>query len=186
MEFGLVPHTDPDTIDFTLPTEPAGNQLILPGIPSIDPKVFIGLPRWGRKEWVGKLYPLRSKQSEYLHYYSAHFNMVELNATHYTFYGQYRLSVWAEMVSSPDFKFLPKMHKDITHAGPLYAKDLVLEKFVEEMRAFGRHLGPIFIQLSESHGPKRKNDLYQFIEMLPTDLSFFLEVRHKDWFTPDI
>lgn len=184
MDFGLVPHTDLDKINFELPTDPERNKTILPGISNPDPKVYVGLPRWGRKEWVGKLYPLRSKESEYLHYYSAHFNMVELNATHYTFYGQYRLSVWSEMASTPDFKFLPKMHKDITHAGPLYAKDLILEKYLDEIRAFGSKLGPIFIQLSESFSPKRKGDLFQFLELLPPDLQFFLEIRHAEWFNP--
>lgn len=187
MDFGLVPPAELDKIDFKLPGgNLSHNREILSGRKSDNPKVYIGLPRWGRKEWVGKLYPLRAKESEYLHYYSAHFNMVELNATHYTFYGQYRLSVWADMASPKDFKFLPKMHKDITHAGPLYAKDLVLEKFIDEIRAFGDKLGPIFIQLSETFAPKRKGDLFQFIEMLPTDLQFFLEVRHADWFKPEL
>jgi uncharacterized protein YecE (DUF72 family) len=186
MDFGLVPHTELDKIDFSLPEEPVANNTILPGKAVDGPKVYVGLPQWGKKEWVGKLYPLRAKEGEYLYYYSAHFNMVELNATHYTFYGNYRLSVWADKASGKDFKFLPKMHKDITHAGPLYARDLVLEKFIDEIRAFENHLGPIFFQLAESYSPKKKNDLFQFLEMLPTDLTFFCEVRHVDWFTGDV
>ena len=186
MDFGLVPHTELDKINFSLPPDPEGNQKILSGNPNKSPKMYIGLPRWGRKEWVGKLYPLRSKESEYLRYYAAHFNMVELNATHYLFHGEHRISVWADMAGSLDFKFCPKMHKDITHAGPLYAKDIVLEKFTDEIRTFGKHLGPIFIQLSETYSPKRKGDLYQFLEMLPTDLQFFLEIRHENWFKGEI
>src|SRR5436190_11325080 len=135
MDFGLVDHTQLDAIDFSLPGEPDTNKIILSGKPAGNPKVYIGLPRWGRKEWVGKLYPLRSKESEYLRYYTAHFNMIELNATHYTMPGAYRISVWSDKAGTKDFKFCPKMHKDITHAGQLYAKDLVLEKFVDEMRA---------------------------------------------------
>jgi uncharacterized protein YecE (DUF72 family) len=112
--------------------------------------------------------------------------MVELNATHYTMYSPHKIGAWAEMAATPDFKFLPKMHQDITHKGPLFSKDLDLEKFLEGIRAFGNKLGPIFIQLSESFSPKRKGDLFQFLDLLPTDLQFFLEVRHKDWFTPEM
>jgi uncharacterized protein YecE (DUF72 family) len=185
MEFGLVPHTELDKIDFSFPADPEANKNILPGVRAESPKVYVGLPRWGREEWVGKLYPLRTKQSDYLHYYAAHFNMIELNATHYNFFGKYRLSVWADTVGK-DFKFLPKMIKDVSHAPPLIARELPLEKFVTEIRVFGEHLGPIFIQLNEIYNPKRKGDLYQFLEMLPGDLQFFLEVRHADWFTADI
>lgn len=181
MEFGIVPHTELDKIDFGLPNDGEINSQVLPGEPTENSKVFVGLPRWGRKDWVGKLYPLRTKEGDYLHYYSAHFNMVELNATHYQV-DPYRLSVWSNMVKTPDFLFCPKMIKDITHAGPLYAKDLVLEKFVDDIKAFGKHLGPIFIQLSESYSFKKKGDLFQFIEMLPTDMQIFVEVRHEEWF----
>jgi uncharacterized protein YecE (DUF72 family) len=127
MDFGLVDHTKLDAIDFSLPPEPAWNNAILPGKPAKDPKVYIGLPRWGRKEWVGQLYPLRTKESDYLRYYAAHFNLIELNATHHNFYGEHRLSVWSDMAGGKEFKFLPKMIKDVSHAPPLTARDLVLE-----------------------------------------------------------
>jgi uncharacterized protein YecE (DUF72 family) len=48
--------------------------------------------------------------------------------------------------------------------------------------AFKEHLGPVFVQVSDSFSPKRKEELFSFLKSLPTDLAFFLEVRHPDWF----
>jgi uncharacterized protein YecE (DUF72 family) len=33
--------------------------------------------------------------------------------------------------------------------------------------------------------PKRKEELFAYLKSLPTDLQFFLEVRHPDWFAKD-
>jgi len=49
--------------------------------------------------------------------------------------------------------------------------------------AFGEHLGPIFLQVSDKFGPERKELLLGYLRSLPTDLQFFLELRHPDWFS---
>ena len=36
--------------------------------------------------------------------------------------------------------------------------------------------------MSETFSPKRKEELFDFLKSLPTDLQFFMEVRHPDWF----
>lgn len=48
--------------------------------------------------------------------------------------------------------------------------------------AFEKYLGPIFIQVSETFSPKRKEELFDFLKKLPTDLQFFMELRHPTWF----
>jgi uncharacterized protein YecE (DUF72 family) len=48
--------------------------------------------------------------------------------------------------------------------------------------AFEEHLGPIFVQVSDTFSPNRKEELFTYLRSLPTDLQFFLEVRHPDWF----
>ena len=40
----------------------------------------------------------------------------------------------------------------------------------------------MFVQVSDAFTTKRKNELFDFLRSLPTDLQFFLEVRHPDWF----
>jgi len=40
----------------------------------------------------------------------------------------------------------------------------------------------VFLQVSDKFAPKRKEELYHYLETLPKDVQFFLEVRHPDWF----
>ena len=54
--------------------------------------------------------------------------------------------------------------------------------FLEGVMAFGKHLGPIFFQVSDKFSPKRKDELFEYLSSLPKDLQFFTEVRHPDWF----
>jgi len=116
-----------------------------------------------------------------------HYNAIELNATHYKIYGEKGIAKWAEKAKGKDFVFCPKMYQGITHRGSLKGKDFLVNEFFRGVVAFGEHLGPIFVQVSDSFSPKRKEELFGFLKSLPADLQFFLEVRHPDWFAkPDI
>ena len=66
--------------------------------------------------------------------------------------------------------------------GALKEKDLLTTEFLKGLLAFGKYLGPIFIQVSESFSPNRKHELFTYLQSLPKDLQFFVEVRHLEWF----
>ena len=87
MEFGRVPVNELKMIDFTLSPDHAFNKKVLKGKPVKDPKVFIGCAKWGRIEWVGKIYPPKTREKDFLEHYVQHYNSIELNATHYKIYG---------------------------------------------------------------------------------------------------
>jgi uncharacterized protein YecE (DUF72 family) len=57
-----------------------------------------------------------------------------------------------------------------------------LNEYLRGIVAFERHLGPVFVQVSDRFSPKRKDELINFLELFQRDLQFFLEVRHRDWF----
>ena len=80
MEFGRVPESELNTIDFTLPAEPAFNKKILQGKPAQLPKLYIGCAKWGRTEWIGKIYPPKAKEKDFLQYYVQHYNSIECYA----------------------------------------------------------------------------------------------------------
>jgi uncharacterized protein YecE (DUF72 family) len=183
MEFGRVPATQLDEIDFSLPAEPAFNQKVLRGKPYQHPEVRVGCAKWGRKEWVGKLYPKGTKEAQFLDQYVKHYNSIELNATHYQVYGPAQIMKWGEKAAGRDFKFSPKIVNSISHYSSLENMDGLTTAFLEGILAFGDHLGPIFMQMSDRYSPKQKDKLFRYLESLPTDLQFFLEVRHPDWFT---
>ncbi|HMU08758.1 MAG TPA: DUF72 domain-containing protein [Ferruginibacter sp.] len=182
MDFGRVPVEELINIDFSLPKEPAFNKTVLPGKPVKSPKVYIGCAKWGRTEWVGKIYPPRAKEKDFLDHYVHHYNSIELNATHYKVYGEAGIKKWTAKAAGKDFKFCPKMYQGITHRGSLKGKNFITNEFFRGIVAFEEYLGPIFIQVSETFLPKRKEELFEFLQTMPSDLQFFMEVRHPDWF----
>lgn len=185
MEFGRVPENELNDVDFGLPAEPAGNKKILNEKPAKNPKVYIGCAKWGRTEWVGKIYPPKTKEKDFLQHYTEHYNCIELNATHYKVYGEAGTRKWAEKAKGKDFLFCPKMYKGVTHFGSLKGKDFITNEFFRGIMGFEQHLGPIFVQVSDTFSPKRKDELFTYLASLPKDLQFFLEVRHPDWFAKE-
>jgi uncharacterized protein YecE (DUF72 family) len=185
MEFGRVSENELGAVDFSLPAEPVFNKSILKGKPVKNPKVYVGCAKWGRTEWVGKIYPPKTKEKDFLQHYVEHYNCIELNATHYKVYGEAGTRKWAEKAKGKDFLFCPKMYKGVTHFGSLKGKDFISNEFLRGIMGFEQHLGPIFVQVSDTFSPKRKEELFTYLGSLPTDLQFFLEVRHPDWFAKE-
>lgn len=186
MEFGRVPEEELNSVNFSLPGEPSFNKKILSGKKNKNAKVYVGCAKWGRPEWVGKIYPEKTKEKDFLQYYVQHYNSIELNATHYKVYGPNAIQKWKEKAAGKDFLFCPKMYKGITHFGKLTGKDFITTEFLRGILAFEEHLGPMFIQVSDAYSPKRKDELFEFLQSLPKDVQFFLEVRHPDWFKADV
>jgi uncharacterized protein YecE (DUF72 family) len=181
MDFGRIEAEALSTVNFKLPAEPAWNKKLLKSKKAKTP-VYLGCAKWGRKEWVGKLYPEKTKEADFLRHYVQFYNSIELNATHYKIYGAAGIEKWQKAAEGKIFKFCPKMYQGVTHRGSLKGKDFLVSEFFRGILAFGDHLGPIFLQFSESFSPKRKEELFTFLRSLPTDLEFFAEVRHPDWF----
>jgi len=159
MDFGRVTEQELNSIDFSLSPEPVFNKQLLKGNPAKGCKVYVGCAKWGRTEWLGKIYPLKTKEKDFLHCYVQHYNCIELNATHYKIYGAGAVEKWAAQAAGKDFLFCPKMYQGVTHKGNLTGKNFITSEFLRGVTAFKNHLGPIFIQVSETYSPKRKDDL---------------------------
>lgn len=182
MEFGRVPEKELNSIDFSLPKEPAANKLVLkPG--KKKPKVRLGCAKWGRKEWIGKIYPKGTKDAQFLDHYVQHYNSIELNATHYKIYKPEEIARWAAKAAGKDFKFCPKVANSISHYSGFNNVDFLTTAFLEGIMAFGDNLGPLFLQVSEKYSPRQRDKLFEYLKTLPKDLQFFLEVRHPDWYS---
>jgi uncharacterized protein YecE (DUF72 family) len=185
MEFGRVPGDELNKVDFSLPNEPGENKKILKGKPVKDAKVYLGCAKWGRPEWVGKIYPPKTKEKDFLKHYVEHYNSIELNATKYKIYGEKGIRNWAVKAKGRDFKFCPKMYQGVTPGSKLNRKNFITNEFFRGIIAFEEHLGPIFVQVSDTFSPKRKEELFTYLASLPKDLQFFLEVRHPAWFAKE-
>src|SRR5215831_13951666 len=123
MEFGRLPEHELDQVRFTLPRAPLFNKQVLQDKPARDPKIYIGCAKWGRTEWVGKIYPPKTKEKNFLDHYIQHYNSIELNATHYKIYGPSAITKWAAKANGKDFLFCPKMFQGVTHRGKLNQKN---------------------------------------------------------------
>lgn len=182
MDFGSIERSKLNDINFKLRKEPYTNSNILKGRPARDAKFYVGLAKWGKKEWIGKIYPKGTKESEFQEEYQRHFNVLEFNSTHYKLPSQQDLEKWVEKARNSGLIFCPKVYQGISHFGSLKDKQFLTDVFVTSMRKFDDHLGPIFLQVSDKFAPIRKEELFTYLVTLPRDLQFFLEVRHPDWF----
>src|ERR1700712_2625881 len=160
MEFGRVETPALATIDFTLPADP---ELTITTLKSAkgkgDLQVHVGCAKWGRKEWLGKIYPLKTKEANFLDEYVKHFDSIELNATFYNVYPASTIEKWkAKAEVNPNFKFCPKFSQSITHIKRLKNAHEVTTEFYKGVMAFGDLLGPLFLQLSDNYTPKSLPD----------------------------
>ena len=182
MDFGKVPLEELKNCNLSLPPDPEWNKRILSGTKAQSPKIYIGCAKWGRTEWVGKIYPEGTKEAKFLDHYVNHYNSIELNATHYKIYPPSSIQKWADKAKGKDFIFCPKVPQTISHYSSFVNIEDKTNSFLEGILAFGDHLGPIFLQVSDKFSPNRKTNLYTYLESLPTDLQFFVEVRNPEWF----
>jgi uncharacterized protein YecE (DUF72 family) len=183
MEFGRVEGDDLNNIDFSLPPDPKATTEILSKSKETTARteVYVGCAKWGRKDWVGKIYPPKIKEADFLNHYAKHFNCIELNATFYKIPTEKQAVAWSSKVGD-NFLFAPKFAELITHKKKLQDVNELTKRFVDGLAGFGKKLGPVFFMPSPFMGPKSMQTLTTFIQSLPQDIHFFIELRNKDWY----
>ena len=188
MEFGRIPHEELAVTDFTLPPDSDLTIETLVAAQNTGPlQARVGCAKWGRKEWLGKIYPPKTKDANFLDEYVKHFDCIELNATFYNIYGPLVIGKWKEKAATnPNFKFCPKFSQRITHMRRLKNADEITTQYYEGIIAFGDTLGPLFLQVGDNFTPKSFPELRAYLEKLPKDVPVFLEVRHKEWFAVEV
>ena len=184
MDFGRVDASTLSEIDFKLPPDPPQTSRVLAASPNRGkPEVFVGCAKWGRPDWVGKLYPKGTKASDFLHEYAKNFNCIELNSIFYKLPSITQVKSWKSKVGK-DFKFCPKFSDVITHLKRLKNVRVELDKFLEVIYELGDNCGPLFLMPHPQMGPTQFETIESFMTSLPKDLDVFLEFRHPSWFTP--
>lgn len=183
MDFGLIPDWKLKEVDFTLPPDGAQTEKTFANMHNIgDTRFHLGCPKWGYDDWVGVLYPNKTKMADYLSAYQKHFNSIELNSTFYSIPTAGMIERWADVIENSDFIFLPKLSRIFTHIKRFDDTDRELEIYLEAVANFGSKLGPIFMQLGDNFGPNRFLTIEKFLRRLPSGYRFFVELRHEAWF----
>ncbi|HEX6227549.1 MAG TPA: DUF72 domain-containing protein [Chryseolinea sp.] len=183
MKFGKV-DTDLNGVDFTLPPDPTGTTRVLQMQKSFNKETefFVGCAKWGRKDWVGKIYPEGTREADFLSLYARHFNCIELNATFYRLPTVYQTAGWASKVGK-DFKFSPKFTDKISHLKRLKDAREITDRFLKGISGFKDNLGPVFLMPHPGMGPKSLETIEVFIQSLPKDIDLFVELRNPQWYS---
>jgi len=186
MDFGIVKQSVLHLIDHTLPSDGSQTSMVLNGTSKSDAlDIRVGMAKWGRKEWLGKLYDPKVREADFLGEYSKHFNFIEMNAVFYSIPNADLIRKWKQMVDKNaigDFLFMPKFSRPISHIQRLANAEVATEMYLSSIKELGPYLGPCFLQMGDNFSPTNFAILKAYLEKLPKDMKFFLELRHESWF----
>ncbi len=180
MEFGKVADQELEQINFALPPDPEDNKEVL-GKGKGKTKFVVGCAKWGRKDWIGSLYPQGTREKDFLKYYAKVFNSIEFNGFYYNLHSKEQVLKWKEAVPR-DFLFCPKFTQYITHVRRLKDVQAQVDEYLDVISAFGKNLGPVFLMPHPQMDKKSLGTLEAFIDNLPRDIDVFLELRHEEWY----
>jgi uncharacterized protein YecE (DUF72 family) len=189
MDFGKVPEEQIPQVNFSLPADTFLTKKVLDGKKAVQiPATYVGCAKWGRKEWVGLIYPPKTKEAKFLDEYVKHFNSIELNAVFYQMPKTEQIRTWKDkaVAQNRDFKFFPKITRGISHIRRLKNAEEDTSTYLKNISEFGEYLGPCFLQLSDNFGPQNFDILKSYLEHLPSDFDLFVEVRHPEWYSDNI
>jgi uncharacterized protein YecE (DUF72 family) len=136
---------------------------------------------WTHKAWQRRFaaHPLAPR--ERLRAYASWCNAVEGNTTFYATPARDTVASWAEQ-TDPDFRFVVKLPRDITHEHRLIGADQALAAFLDAIEPLGPRVHALWIQLPGSFTPADLPALARFLRRLPPRHRYAVEVRHRAFF----
>jgi len=147
-------------------------------------RYHLGCPVWSNRDWIGELFAVNAKPSEFLCQYSAVFDTVEGNNCFYGLPRPETVIRWRDE-AAPGFRFCFKFPRAISHERRL--RDVAAEttEFLDRLAPLAQagQLGPNFLQLPPSFGPDHLPTLRDYLTGLPKEFQYAVEVRHRAFFT---
>jgi len=137
---------------------------------------------WTYAPWQGRYLPGSLSPRERLRAYATWCNAVEGNTTFYATPAPDTVRSWAEQ-TAPDFRFVLKLPKLITHERRLADADEPLRAFLAAIEPLGPRAHALWIQLPPSFSPADLGALDGFLRRLPDGYRYCVEVRHRAFFT---
>jgi uncharacterized protein YecE (DUF72 family) len=148
--------------------------------------LHIGTCSFTAAGWPGSFYPAGMKPAEFLTYYATKFDTVEVDSTFYHTPSASTVTGWNRRTPD-DFVFAVKVPQQITHEKVLVDCDTEFHEFVRVMELLGDKLGPMLLQFPFFNsivfrsGMEFTARLKPFLQKLPKDHKFAIEVRNKNW-----
>jgi uncharacterized protein YecE (DUF72 family) len=150
------------------------------------PPILLGTSSFTASGWNGSFYPRGMKPSDYLWFYAERFHTVEVDSTFYGCPTARTVENWN--ARTPDgFVFSVKVPQTITHDKVLMDCDTEIAEFLETMAILGPKLGPMVFQFpffNRSIFRDRHeflDRLLPFLNKLPVEHKFAIEIRNRDW-----
>jgi len=136
---------------------------------------------WTYAPWQGRYLPHPLSPRERLSAYATWCNAVEGNTTFYATPTVETVKSWADQ-TAPDFRFILKLPRPITHERRLADVDDPLRAFLSAIEPLGSRAHALWIQLPPSFGPADLGALAGFLRRLPREHRYCVEVRHREFF----
>ncbi len=130
---------------------------------------------WTHPAWQQQPLP----PAERLRTYSSWCNAVEGNTTFYAIPQRRTVESWSRQ-TDPDFRFVMKLPRTVTHDRRLTGIDNDMNSFLDAIAPLGRRLHALWIQLPASFTDLRA--LSNLLEGLPSHYRAAVEVRHPAFF----
>ncbi|WP_406066984.1 DUF72 domain-containing protein [Micromonospora sp. NBC_01638] len=137
---------------------------------------------WTHRLWQGRLLAHPLPPAERLRHYASWCDAVEGNTTFYATPARDTVASWAAQ-TDPDFRFVLKLPKVITHERRLTDVGEPLRAFLDAIEPLGPRAHALWIQLPGSFAPADVPTLSRFLDQLPQAHRYAVEVRHPAFFT---
>jgi uncharacterized protein YecE (DUF72 family) len=144
-------------------------------------ELHVGCAMWTHAPWQGRYLPVSRSSRDRLRAYATWCNAVEGNTTFYATPALGTVKSWAEQ-TTPDFRFILKLPKSITHERRLADVDDPLRAFLAAIEPLGARAHALWIQLPPSFSPADLGALTGFLRRLPREHRYCVEVRHRGFF----
>ncbi|MFI9403229.1 DUF72 domain-containing protein [Nocardia sp. NPDC052316] len=140
-------------------------------------RLHVGCAMWTHAAWQ----EWQPSSGARLAAYADRCNAVEGNTTFYAIPARRTVASWAEQ-TAPDFRFVVKLHRSITHERRLTGVDEEMRAFLSAIEPLGPRAHALWVQLPASFGPNDLGPLALFLRRLPQAYRSAVEVRHPAFF----
>jgi uncharacterized protein YecE (DUF72 family) len=144
-------------------------------------RLHVGCAMWTHKAWQRRFTAHPAATHERLRSYAGWCNAVEGNTTFYATPARDTVAAWAQQ-TDPDFRFVIKLPKSITHERRLTDAEEEMRAFLAAIEPLGPRAHALWIQLPASFGPSDLPALADFLRRLPRSHRYAVEVRHPAFF----
>jgi uncharacterized protein YecE (DUF72 family) len=151
----------------------------------------LGTSSFTASGWERSFYPRGLQSRDYLSYYATQFDTLEVDSTYYGIPAVKTVQNWYAKTPK-HFLFALKAPQEITHERVLVDAQAAFSEFMRATEPLGEKLGIILLQFPHfstkvfSDGSEFLARLTPFLEKLPGQSRFALEIRNKSWLGPGL